>query len=191
MSVPDSPDIIIRIDSIDQLFNDSSIQPFSDKPIVILGEAGLPYAIRQAMSHALRGWRGKRLIIQLPHDQVTSGLQTRVDDAVRRYAREKLNHNNALIRLSRVRALIGLVFAIGIAAVLLTILMVVSATLLTSASDTVKGVFAGLITIFIWSTVWNPWDRLIYEWIEPWRENRILNNLLTMDIIVQAEPNQP
>lgn len=62
-------------------------------------------------------------------------------------------------------------------------------TLLSSASDAAIGIFAGLVTIFIWSTVWNPWDRLTYEWIEPWRENRILRSLTKMEIVVQPEPN--
>jgi hypothetical protein len=86
------------------------------------------------------------------------------------------------------RSLVGLCIAIVIAAVLLGILTLLSQTLLASASDAFIGIVAGLITIFIWSTVWNPWDRLVYEWIEPWRENRILRCLMTMEIVVQAEP---
>jgi hypothetical protein len=100
----------------------------------------------------------------------------------------KITENNALIRISRWRSLIGLILAIVIAGILLAILLIVTSTLLAAASDTVKGIFAGLITIFIWSTVWNPWDRLVYEWIEPWRENRILRSIMKMEIIVQEEP---
>jgi hypothetical protein len=183
-----SQDILIRIDAIDQLFNGSAIDPFSDKPIVILGEAGLPYTVRQQLSRGLRGWRGKRLVIQLPPDQLTPDLQTRVAHAIRKYAAVKYEQNQAIIRLSRVRSLVGLCIAILIATILLGFLAIVTQTILASASDTMIGLFAGLITIFIWSTVWNPWDRLIYEWIEPWRENRILQALATMEIVLQPDP---
>ena len=188
MNTHATTDILISIDTIDQLFNGSSINPFSIKPIVILGEAGLPYAIRQDLGRGLRSWQGKRLVIQLPPDQITPGLQPQVTNAVQRYAEAKISQNNDSIRISRWRSLIGLCLAILIASTLLIFLAIMTRTLLSSASDMVIGVFAGLVTIFIWSTVWNPWDRLVYEWIEPWRENRILRSLTKMEIIVQPEP---
>ena len=187
MSSPATADILIRIDTIDQLFNGSSINPFSDKPVVILGEAGLPYAIHQDLGHGLPTWKGKRLVIQLPADQISPGLQLEIINAVRKYAQAKLEQNYATIRISRWRSLIGLCIAIVIATVLLAFLYVVTQTLLASASDAVIGIFAGLVTIFIWSTVWNPWDRLVYEWIEPWREDRILRSLTKMEIVIQPE----
>jgi hypothetical protein len=187
MRTPASEDILIRIDSIDQLFNGSSINPFSDKPIVILGEAGLPYAIHQELGWGLRSWQGKRLVIQLPADQIKPDLQSQVINAVRKYAQAKLAQNYASIRTSRWRSVIGLCLAILIATVLLTFLYIMTQTLLSSASDTVIGLFAGLVTIFIWATVWNPWDRLVYEWIEPWRENRLLRSLIKMEIVVRPE----
>jgi hypothetical protein len=180
-----STDILISIDTVDQLFNGSSINPFSDKPIVILGEAGLSYAIGQELGRSLRSWQGKRLVIQLPPDQIKPDLQSQVINAVRRYAEAKIAQNNASIRISRWRSVIGLCLAILIAAALLTFLAIMTQTLLSSASDTVIGVVAGLVTIFIWSTVWNPWDRLVYEWIEPWRENRILRSIIQMEIVIQ------
>ncbi|NJD58602.1 MAG: hypothetical protein C3F13_18475 [Anaerolineales bacterium] len=183
-----SKEIMIAIDSVDQLFNESAVNPFSSKPIVVLGEAGLPYAIRQTMSHDLHSWRGKHLVIQLPADQITPELQEQLKDGILRYARAKIEQNDNMIHLSRLRSLVGLCIAILIAAVLLGILALVSQTLLASASDVVIGIVAGLVTIFIWSTVWNPWDRLVYEWIEPWLENRILRCLMTMEIVVQPEP---
>lgn len=185
MNTHTSTDILISIDTVDQLFNGSSINPFSDKPIVILGEAGLSYAIGQELGRSLRSWQGKRLVIQLPPDQIKPDLQSQVINAVRRYAEAKIAQNNASIRISRWRSVIGLCLAILIAAALLTFLAIMTQTLLSSASDTVIGVVAGLVTIFIWSTVWNPWDRLVYEWIEPWRENRILRSIIQMEIVIQ------
>jgi hypothetical protein len=128
------------------------------------------------------------LIIQLPADQITPGLQTQLVTAVRRYAETKRAENLASIRVSRSRSLAGLVLAIAIACVLVLLLTIATNTLFANASDSVKVLLTGLVTIFIWSTVWNPWDRLIYEWLEPWLENRVLHNMTTMEIIVQAEP---
>lgn len=191
MSSSASTDILIRIDTIDQLFNGSAMNPFSDKPIVILGEAGLPYAIHQDLGHGLPTWKGKRLVIQLPSGEINPDLQQQVIYAVRNYAQAKLDQNYATIRISRWRSVMGLCLAILIATALLTFLYIMVQTLLGFASDTVIGIVTGLVTIFIWATVWNPWDRLVYEWIEPWREDRILQSLIKMEIVVQPEPVSP
>jgi hypothetical protein len=188
MSLNSSADILIRINTIEQLFNDPEIDPFSDKPPVILGEAALRHAIHQELGRGLRGWHAKRLIIQLPADQITPGLQGQLVTAIRRYAETKRAENHASIRVSHSRSLAGLVMAIIIACVLVVLLTIATNTLFANASDSVKVLLTGLVTIFIWSTVWNPWDRLIYEWLGPWLENRVLHNMTTMEIIVQPEP---
>ena len=188
MSPNASADILIRIDSLEQLFNAPAIDPFSDKTVAILGVPALPYFIQKELGRGSRDWRGSRLVIQLPPDQITPDLQPRVVVAVRRYAEAKQAQNEALIRISRRRSLIGLSIAILIASILLAILVILTNTVLASSTDAVKVILTGIVTIFIWSTVWNPWDRLVYEWIEPWRENLILRKFMAMDIIVQPEP---
>jgi hypothetical protein len=107
---------------------------------------------------------------------------------VKKYSKAKIAQNYASIRISRWRSILGLCLAILIASALLTLLVLMTETLLSSASDSVIGIVTGLVTIFIWSTVWNPWDRLVYEWIEPWREIRILRSLINMEIVIQPEP---
>jgi hypothetical protein len=181
-------DLLIRVDTLDQLFNAPPANPFSDKPAVVLGEVALLHAVRQGLGHGLRDWQGRRLIIQLPPDQISADLQPRVVEAVRRYAAEKRAENQVLIRLSRWRSLVGLVMAITIATTLLAIVLILTSTLLAASSDVVKGILAGIVTIFIWATVWNPWDRLVYEWVGPSLENRILHNITTMEIVIRAEP---
>jgi hypothetical protein len=183
-----SADIVIRIDAVDQLFNAPTVDPFSDKPHVVVGDAALLYAIRQELSRGMRDWKGKRLVVQLPPEQISPDLQTKTIEAVRRYAQVKQNQNQNLIRISRFRSLVGLGIAIAIAAVLLIILVLVLNSLLAHASDIVKGMLVGIMTIFIWSTVWNPWERLVYEWVAPWLENRILRSIMLMDIIIRPEP---
>ena len=138
MSLPASTDILIRIDTIDQLFNDPAINPFSDKTPVILGEAAIPSVIRQSLSGGLFGWHGKRLIIQLPADQINPELQPQVMNAVRKYAEAKQVSNSATIRISRWRSLRGLIFAFIIASVLLAFLVIITSTWLADSSDASK-----------------------------------------------------
>jgi hypothetical protein len=180
-------DLLIRIDSIDQLFNAPPANPFSDKPAVVLGQAALPYAVRQAVGQGLRDWRGKRLVIQLPADQIHANLEAKVGEAVRRFAAAKRADNRTTIRLSRWRSLVGLGIALAIAVLLLVAGMVVTRLLIPSASDTAKSLILGVVTIFIWATVWHPWEGLVYDWVGPALEDRLLHAIATMEIVIEAE----
>jgi hypothetical protein len=187
MSRGTTADLVIRIDSIDQLFNAPGIDPFSDKPAIVLGQPALEHAVRQGLKKGVRSWKGRRLVIELPSDQVTSEVQRKTPEAIRRFAAAKRSDNDALIRISRWRALVGLIFAIIIACSLVAILALALNTFLSEVPDTIQGALVGIITIFCWATIWNPWDRLVYEWIGPAMENRILNSIATMEIVVRAE----
>ncbi len=181
-------DILVRVDTVDQLFNAPAIDPLSDKPAVLLAEPALAHAVRQELGRGLRDWRGRCLVIQLPADQITPSLAPQLVAGVRRYAAAKIAENKNIMRISRWRSFVGLIIAIGIVLALVLIATALNATLLAGASDGAKAALAGLLTIFIWATVWNPWDRLIYEWNEPFLENRILRSVDSMEIVVDAEP---
>jgi hypothetical protein len=180
-------DIIIRIDSIDQLFNAPEINPLSEKPAVVLGEAALPYTVRQALSQGARHWKSRRLVICLPSEQITSDTQIRTVAAVRHYAAVKQEDNNARVRISRQRGWAALGIAIAISAVALITVAILVNTVLASASDAAKGLLAGVTTIFIWATVWNPVDRLVFEWVGPSMENRILRTIASTEIVIEPE----
>lgn len=71
--MPTAPgqDIVIRLDTIDQLFNAPDINPFSDEEVDVLGEPALLRAVRRSQAHRVRNWEGVKLILDLPSDQIT------------------------------------------------------------------------------------------------------------------------
>jgi hypothetical protein len=184
----DDTEMLIRIDSIDQLFNAPSIDPFSDKPAIILGEAALMYAVREQLGQGLFKWNVSRMVIQLPADQITPEIDSQVVDAVRRYAEFKYKENQILIHVSRWRSLLRLSMAIVFVLVILLIANALARSLLASASSAVMGALGGFLTIIIWATVWGPWDKLIYEWLDPASENYLLRRIATVEIILRPEP---
>lgn len=99
---------MIRLDTIDQLFNAPDIDPFSDEEVDVLGEPALLRAVRRLQAHRIRNLEDVRLTLELPSDQIALHLEARTQEAKGRYCAAKIEDNELQIRLSRVHSLIGL-----------------------------------------------------------------------------------
>jgi hypothetical protein len=185
MATTPARDIVLRLDSIDQLFNEPDIDPFSQEEVYVLGEPALLRAVRRLLARRVRDWDGMRLIIELPQDQITPGLEQRTEEALRRYSDAKIEDNHLTIRMSRTRSLIGLgiVIVISILVIILTYLLMTS--VFARTSDTVKALVASSVSVFVWVSLWGPLEKLLFDWVQPHMENRILRKLLALDIVIR------
>ena len=180
-------DLVIRLESIDQLFNAPDINPFSEEEVDVLGEPALLRAVRRLLSHRVRNWEGMRLVLELPPDQITPGLEQQTEQALRRYSDAKIEDNHLTIRLSRTRSLIGL----GIVTVIAILVIAAAYFLMTNVfprtSDSVKALIASSISVFVWVSLWGPMEKLLFEWVEPHMENNILRKIPTLDIVIRPK----
>lgn len=187
MSASSSMDIVIRLDTIDQLFNAPDIDPFSDEEVDVLGEPALLRAVRRLQAHRIRNWEGVRLTLELPPDQITPHLEARSQEAVGRYCAAKIEDNKLQIRLSRVRSLIGLGMVTAISIVVIAVAYLLFGVVFADASDTVKGVVAASVSVFVWVILWDPMERLLFDWVQPRLENNILRKLQGIDIVIRPK----
>src|SRR5689334_14271314 len=98
-----TPDIVIAVNSPGQLFDATAINPFSENELEILGMSGLAYITRQLQAHR-RDLKNARLLVRMPPNQITPGLDQRLKEAVRRYCRAKIEDNKVEIHLIRFRS---------------------------------------------------------------------------------------
>jgi hypothetical protein len=187
MPTPSGQDIVIRLDTIDQLFNAPDINPFSDEEVDVLGEPALLRAVRRLQAHRIRNWDGVKLILQLPADQITPGLEARTQAALQRYSVAKIEDNKLQIRLTRVRSLIGLGMVTLIAVVVIALAVLLFNRVFVDASDTARGIVAASISVFVWVILWLPMERLLFDWVPPHLENNILRRLQDIDIDIRPK----
>jgi hypothetical protein len=178
-------DVVLKLNSIDELFNAPGVDPFSENAIDVLGEAALPHAVRQMLARRIRHWHEARLVIQLPPDQITADLQTQTQAAVRRYCTAKIEDNRLTIRLSRVRSAIGLAMVTIISVGVIVVAWLLFKTIFAAVSDTVGVVVAASISVFVWVILWDPMEKLIFDWVTPAMENRNLRGIMDMDLVVE------
>jgi len=179
--------ILIRLDSIDQLFNAPDINPFSEKEVNVIGEAGLVHAVRKLLAKRSLRWKAVRFVIQLPPDQVTGDLQAELPKAVHRYCRAKIEDNALTIRMSRTRSLIGLGMVTLISIVLLGLVYLLLNTVLANASQTAQGLVAAFTGVFIWVILWDPMEALLFQWVSPAMENRVLRKVIDVEFRVEPQ----
>ncbi len=187
MSASSSMDIVIRLDTIAQLFNAPDIDPFSSEEVDVLGEPALLRAVRRLQAHRIRNWKGVKLILELPPDQITAGLDVRTHEALQRYCAAKIEDNKLQIRLSRVRSLIGLGMVTAISLVVIALAFLLLNSVFEGASDTVKGVVAASVSVFVWVILWDPMEKLLFDWVQPRLENNILRKLQGIDIVIRSK----
>jgi hypothetical protein len=187
MTPPPGKDIVIRLDTIDELFNAPDINPFSDEEVDVLGEPAILRAVRRLQARRIRNWAGVRLIIALPPDQITPDLDVRTQQALHRYAEAKIEDNKLQIRLSRVRSLIGLAIVTALSVAVMGVAYLLFNSVFGGASDTVKGVVAASISVFVWVILWDPMEKLLFDWVQPRLENNILRKLQEIDVVVRPK----
>jgi hypothetical protein len=178
-------DIIIRLDSIDQLFNAPDINPFSDEEVDVLGEPALLRAVRRLLSQRIRNWEGMRLVLELPANQITPGLEQQTEQALRRYSAAKIEDNHLTIRLGRTRSLIGLGMVTIISIIVIGLAYFLFNTVFAGASDGVKTLVAASLSVFVWVVLWDPMEKLLFDWVPPHMENTILRRIPTLDIVIR------
>ncbi len=179
-------DVILKINTIDELFNAPSVNPFTANAIDVLGEAALLHAVRQMLARRIRHWHEARLIVQLPPDQITADLQAQTQAAVQRYCAAKIDDNRLTIRLSRVRSAIGLAVVTIVSVVVIAIALILFSTIFTAeANSTVAALVVACISVFVWVILWDPMEKLIFDWVQPALENRILRGVMSMDLVIE------
>ena len=185
MATTPARDLIIRLDTMDQLFNEPDIDPFLEEEIHVLGEPALLRAIRRLLARRIKNWEGMRLVIELPADEITPGLEQKTEQALRRYSDAKIEDNHLSIRLSRTRSLMGL----GIVTIISIVVILLAYFLLTSVfprtSETTKALIASSVSVFVWVSLWGPLEKLLFDWVQPHMENNILRKIPSLDIVIR------
>ena len=74
-----------------------------------------------------------------------------------------------------------LVLAVG------AIVFLLLTTVLANASPVVQGMITGGLCVFAWVILWDPLEALLFDWVAPTRENRVLAQIMKMHVTVQRQ----
>jgi hypothetical protein len=181
-----APDISISVAALDQLFNAPPVNPFSEKEVDVRGESGMTYLLRQLQDRN-RDWRDPRLTIRLPPDQITTGLQPQLSQAIHRYCQVRIENNTQDIHTIRVRSSTGLSVLLAIVVVLIAAVYILFTQIAPDTPQAVQFTIAATISLFAWVSLWDPLEALLFNPIPLMRENRLLRRIMDMNIVVESD----
>lgn len=172
-------EFVLQLRAVGELFEPLYTDPFDEHFHYTSGIDRL-----LAEMKATRGWGQVRTTIRLPAYEVTDGLEQRMREAIGRYCEQRRHDNDCHIRATRLDGL-------GASAVGMLILFAGLALSLMirnlQSNDLVTTFFGeGLFVVVAWVGLWYPMDALVYYWRPLSLENKALDAIRSMDLVLEA-----
>jgi hypothetical protein len=176
-----SPQVIsLSLDSAEEMFVLAPADLFSESRNFM---TGLEYSISVLRSGRSRG--PVHIEMALPADQISEGMEQRVQRTLTRYCDHRISYNQRERRAVRLDGVVSLWLGIPIV-VLGFILVIVKGSIVGSTGN------ANLILdsggwVLVWVGLWFPLDTLLFTPLSYGRENRVLKRLRTADVRIQPK----
>lgn len=188
MAASENDPVVLTVDSVGQLFNAPDANPFVNDEATVLGEAAFDRLVRRQLVERRSDLAGSPLVVSLPAEQVTPELEPQLAAAIRRYCDSRIEDNRLTIRHSRLQHGLGLGLVFLLVLLVAAVAYLLLVTVFADSSAVVQGIVAGLVCVFTWVILWDPLEALLFEWVEPARENRVLEKIRQMPVSVRPRP---
>lgn len=185
VSASDTQGITLSLTTLDQLFNDPQVNPFSEKEVEVRGESGMSYLLHELQGRRRDG-QDLRLTVLLPPDQITADLQPSLSQAIHRYCQARIESNMLDIHLIRARSSTGLGILLAIVVILIAAAYLLLTQVAPDAPPAIQAVIVSTICLFAWVSLWDPLEALLFNPLVPMRENRLLRRILDMNVQVES-----
>jgi hypothetical protein len=204
-------EIFVYVRSLEQLFTDPDVDPWSPYEVEITGQSGLLMAIRHFETHKLSQpyvfralirlftvfpqyftggalpFDPKRLVVFVPPEVMTEpDLAEQVSPVLVRYCELRIADLNLEIKRMRSLEMHLMVGGIG----MFILFMFLWWILLYWPTDTYwTETFSQAFNVFAWIVIWHPFEAMIYDPIDSHRKIRAYKLLIAMDLEIRPQPD--
>src|SRR5580700_6716532 len=181
--MPDrSPQVIsLSLTSAEEMFVLAPADLFSEYRNFM---TGLEYCISMLRSRRSSGT--VRIELALPGDQISHGMDQRIQRTLGRYCDHRIAYNQRERRATRLDGVFSL--WIGLPIVVLGFVLVIIKSSIVGASGNANLVVDSGGWVLVWVGLWFPLDTLLFTPLSYGRENAVLKRLRTADIVVEPQP---
>jgi hypothetical protein len=173
-------EITLHLHDVKHLFVQPDFDPFGEHELYV---SGIEYLVTVMQSSSLRKPLKTRIL--LPPEQLTLAASLDLKQAIARYCRFKLDANK--------REFASLLW-VGTKAMQTGILMLVACLSLAALVESthvftafVSSILSEGLTVIGWVSLWRPVEVLLYDWWPSWRERRVYERILRMQVEVASD----
>ena len=187
MAVNSDTPVVLRVDSVDQIFNAPDANPFAAGEGNILGEAALDRLLLQQQVQPRRDLASIPLVVALPADQITPDLEPRLAAAIQSYCTARIEDNLLHIRHSRLQHSVGLAVAFSVALAVILLVLLLVTVVFTGISALAQGMIAGGLCVFAWVILWTPLEALLKTTTKQTFSTHFFAQIQQIRLAVQAQ----
>ena len=190
MSTTPWPDaqLVLQLRRIDELFNAPEADPFSDRELDVLGEAGIDVVWKRMVRRWPQRPDLQRVIVQLPPDQLRPDLAETTRTAWQRYCAAKIEDNRQQRRFITRKALRLWGYAWLILLFALALMVLFFAGPLQFLPEWLRAIVS-ILAIYAFALAnWDALDSLLFDWAPFVRDNATYTLISALDIRFEALP---
>ena len=177
--------LVLQLNRIDELFNAPDVNPFSDREIDVLGEAGFDVLWKRMVRKWPRHPDLQRLIVQLPPDQFTPALAETARAALQNYCAAKIEDNRRQRRFITRKALRLMGYSMLVLLFALALMFMFYVAPLGFLPAWLRGILSILAIYGFSVALWDSLDSLLFDWAPFVRDNTTYTFISALDIIVE------
>ena len=187
MSMTDSSNaqLVLQLQRIDELFNAPECDPFSRREINVLGEAGFDVVWKRMVRRWPQRPDLKRVIVQLPPDQLTPDLAETTRMAVQRFCAAKIEDNRRRRRFTTRKAVRLFGYAALIMALALALMFLFYAGPLMFLPEWLRGILTILAVYASSLAIWDSLDSLLFDWAPFVRDNTTCRLISDIEVVIE------
>lgn len=185
-------ELVVTVETLEDLFNAPTVNPFVDGDLRAMGEPALERAVREMQANGLWDHGPVSLRVRVSADHLPAAMGApRVRQAIQRYCAAKISDNEQTIRVMRRRARRGLTLAVVLVLLLALLAYLLLVSVLAQAGTVIQGIVVGSVSVFAWVVLWDTLEAWIFDPLPLRFESRALARLLDADVIVDAVADTP
>jgi len=180
--------IVLPLNDISEVFTAPDVNPFSTHEVDILGQTAMDCVEKRVTRYWPKKPSSVHVILQLPADQFTTGLEEKTRAAVQRYCAKRIEGNRVHRQVVIQRSLRQLVYALLGSLIALVVIVLLYNGTFGILPDALRGVLimlSGLaIGVLTFDAVWS----VAFDWIPFVQDNTVHTLMMGMDLSIEPRP---
>jgi hypothetical protein len=180
--------LVLQLNRLNELFNAPDADPFSTREIEVLGESGFDVVWKRMVRRWPQRSDLRRVIVQLPSDQLTPTLTETTHAAWQRYCAAKIESNRQRRRLTTQKALRLWGYAGLILLFTLALMGLFFAGPLQFLPEWLRAILSILAVYAFALANWDALDSLLFDWAPFVRDNTTYRFISMLEVIIEPQP---